>query len=155
MMKCLAAFVACSLVAVSSAPVFGQPAPQRPPQPRVQLPIDPLGLNNRGGSSTPTCDMNIFVDLARENLKQFLGACAAKLAADSQAALDDATAKGDKVAIACLTPGTDILKAAAPTGDQEAGVILMFQKFRDFILAGGKENCKAWLNTTVAGALTP
>ena len=154
-------------LAISLAPALAsaQAPPQRPRTivPNLQLSIDPLGISkssDQSNSSVPRCDFNLFADLRNETLHQYLTACASKLANDSKAALDDATAKADQTAINCLKPGTDLLAAGVPTKDangveQDAGILLMFQKFRDFILAGGKEACKAWVNTTVAGAVTP
>lgn len=107
--------------------------------------------------AAPSCDFNFFADLRNETLKQLLDACAAKLVTDSQAALDDATAENDTTAVNCLKPGTAILKAAVPAKDAsgnttDPGLILLFQKFRDFVMAGGPSACKSWVNTTIAGA---
>jgi hypothetical protein len=151
--------IACLfLTALAYTGAQAQTPPRRPQLP--QLPIDPLGLNRvatAAASGRPTCDFNIFGDLTKETLKQYLDACAAKLATDSKAALDDATAINDTTAIACLKPGTAILEAAVPGKDAagnptEPGVILLFQKFRDFVMAGGPSACKSWVNTTIAGA---
>lgn len=95
---------------------------------------------------------------------------------DTQAALDSATKFGDQPGIACLKPGFEILKAgvgtpavpavpeipatstspaipAVPAIDAiDPGLILLFQKFREFELSGGPSACKTWVNSTIAGA---
>jgi hypothetical protein len=93
---------------------------------------------------------------------------------DIKAALDSATAAKDGTAIACLTPALAIATAAVGTPAVPAvvtngvvttpevpavypGPILIFQKYREFVTAGGPSNCKtavqSTINGTMAGAL--
>jgi hypothetical protein len=85
---------------------------------------------------------------------------------DVQAALESATAYKDKPGIDCLTPALAIVQAAvvkpavtAPDGTvttpgQAPGVILIFQKFREFTLANGPTACKNWVQSTVNGTVS-
>ncbi len=103
----------------------------------------------------------------------------AQVVEDVSMALDSATAIKDTVGVSCLTPGLAILKAAqsaqqpataptppsinATTPDVPATVppitsqpptfnprlILLFQKFREFGIAGGPSACKSWVQTTI------
>jgi len=78
----------------------------------------------------------------------------------------------DNDAINCLTPGLAILKAgvivpavaevkdangtittpAVPA--KNPGLILLFQKYREFVLAGGLTSCKTWVDTPVNATAT-
>jgi hypothetical protein len=125
---------------------------------------------------TPTCDFNIFALLNTQNVIQTLQACGAKLLTDSQAALASANTANDNIATACLTPGVALIQAGIGTpavpaveavpatattptiaavpavAAQLPGPVLIFQKFREFLNAGGITNCKAWVNNTVTAA---
>jgi hypothetical protein len=125
---------------------------------------------------TPTCDFNTYIVLTPQNVVQLLQACGEKLLSDSQAALASATKSNDNIATACLTPGAALVQAAIGTPAVPAveavpatatspaiaaapavpailpGPILIFQKFREFINAGGITNCKAWVNNTITAA---
>lgn len=125
------------------------------------------------GVSIPTvkagdaCSVNIFAALDAKNVITTIQNCISEANSpflpDLQAALDSATAYKDQPGIACLTPALAIVKAAVGTpGDPNAtppvpatrpGVILIFQKFREFVLAGGPAACKTYINSTVAGAV--
>ena len=110
------------------------------------------------------CDYNLFASLNAKNLGDQLRFCnATKLADDIKAALDSATAANDKPGIACLQPALAIVQAAvgtplpvaadAPAGTEPAikppGLVLIFQKFREFVLSGGVPACKSWVNVTI------
>ena len=87
---------------------------------------------------------------------------------------------GDATGVNCLKPGLAILQAAAgvtpptptPAGGTQTtapaaatapaataspstttapGPVLLFQKWREFVLAGGPSACKSWVTTTIAG----
>ena len=115
------------------------------------------------------CDFNVFAALDPKNVVTTIQNCvsdANKLfLPDVQAALDSATAYKDTPGIDCLTPALAIVKAAvgtpavtAPDGSittpaVQAGVILIFQKFREFTLANGPSACKNWVQSTINGAV--
>lgn len=83
---------------------------QQQPRPRVQLPIDPLGLNERSGVG------------AGSPLGNLLGALDAKLLPDLQYALKLADASGSKVTAPCYKAWIDIIntrQAAVKEGDAE------------------------------------
>lgn len=109
----------------------------------------------------PTCDFTTFVILTPSNLQPQMQACAQKLLTDSQAALASAKTANDTLAQECLTPGVAIAQAAvgtpatADTPASTAGPVLLFQKFREFVNAGGITNCQAWVNNTVTAAAGP
>lgn len=116
------------------------------------------------GTAAPTCDFNVFVTLTPQNVVGTLQACGQILLTDSNAALASAGKASDSIATACLTPGTALVQAAVGTPEVPAtatapatsavlpGPILIFQKFREFVDAGGITNCKAWVNNTVSAA---
>jgi hypothetical protein len=116
------------------------------------------------GTAAPTCDFNVFVILTPQNVVGTLQACGQILLTDSNAALASAGKASDSIATACLTPGTALVQAAVGTPEVPAtatapvtpavlpGPILIFQKFREFVDAGGITNCKAWVNNTVSAA---
>jgi hypothetical protein len=108
---------------------------------------------------------------------QTVGTDATAMLPDFQGALDSATAAKDAPAIACLTPVLAIIKAAAGTVVTPAvpavpanpnatppvaavpavpavmsypGPVTLFQKIREFGLAGGVPSCKSVGTTTVA-----
>jgi hypothetical protein len=99
-----------------------------------------------------------------------------ELVDDTQRALDSAksfTPNPDQDAINCLTPGVALFKAAVPLPaipardavpatattpeipavvaipEREPGLILIFQKYREFVLAGALTSCQAWVNAPV------
>lgn len=151
----------------AKAAVTGQPAP------------DP--------TAALTCDFKMLTKLTPENLIPTAKACLSDanqtLVNDTQRALTSAKAyvgpnggnPGDGDGINCLTPGLAIFKAgvqipavpAVVAADgtittpavpaQDPGPILLYQKYREFTLAGGLSACMTWFNgpivaTTAAGA---
>lgn len=99
-----------------------------------------------------------------------------ELVDSTQAALDSAkafTPNPDQDAVNCLTPGLALFKAAMPIPavpakdavpatattpeipavaaqpEREPGLILLFQKYREFVLAGALTSCQSWVNTPV------
>lgn len=132
-------------------------------------------LNNAGikvptTKAGATCDFNIFAALNPQNVVTDVQNCVSDVnklfLPDVQAALDSATAYSDKPAIDCLTPALAIVKAAvgtpaviAPDGTittpaVQAGIILIFQKFREFTLANGPSACKNWVQSTINGTVS-
>ena len=115
-----------------------------------------------------SCSFNIFAALDPSNVITTIQNCVSDVSKpflpDVQAALDSATAFKDQPGMACLAPALAIVKAAVGTpGDPNAtppvpaqmpGPILIFQKFREFTLAGGPAACKTWVSSTVSGATT-
>lgn len=125
----------------------------------------------KAGITVPTvvagaaCDFNVFAALSPKNVVTTIQNCvsqgSSQFLPDVQAALDSATAYKDQPGIDCLTPSLAIVKAAAGTPAVVAadgtvttpavlpGVILIFQKFREFTLANGTAACKNWVQSTV------
>jgi len=147
---------------------------------RPVLTGDPLAdIKNATGSSTetPSCTFTAFAKLTPNNIVPFIQACAEVMQADSQAALNSATTAKDTTAQGCLTPGTALITAAIGTPGvpavpavpatattpeipavaavpaKLAGPILIFQKFREFVMSAGLSNCNAWVNTTIASTI--
>lgn len=114
-------------------------------------------------------------------IKKCLSDANSTLVEDTQRALESAKAytqtgasapTPDNDAINCLTPGLAILKAgvivpAIPevkdaSGNittpgvpaKNPGLILLFQKYREFVLAGGLTSCKTWVDTAVNATAT-
>lgn len=114
-------------------------------------------------------------------IKKCLSDVNSTLVEDTQRALDSAKAytqtgasapTPDNDAINCLTPGLAILKAGvivpavAEVKDangnvttpgvpaKNPGLILLFQKYREFVLAGGLTSCKTWVDTAVNATAT-
>ncbi|HYM31817.1 MAG TPA: hypothetical protein VEU47_10980 [Candidatus Cybelea sp.] len=114
-------------------------------------------------------------------IKKCLSDANSTLVDDTQRALDSAKAytqtgasspTPDNDAINCLTPGLAILKAgvivpAVPevkdaSGNitmqaqpaKSPGLILLFQKYREFVLSGGLTSCKTWVDTAVNATAT-
>jgi hypothetical protein len=111
-----------------------------------------------------------------DQLKICIGAQAVE---DVTAALASATAVNDGVGVNCLTPGLAMIKAAGDAANSSASVapapapapppdpsvaappatslppvrnpkiILLFQKFREWGLAGGPAACKSWVLSTI------
>lgn len=112
------------------------------------------------------CSYNLFAALDPKTFVTQIQNCISAdnsiLLPDVQKALDSATDAKDGTATQCLTPALAIVKAAIITpGDptatppvpaQTAGIITLFQKFREFVNAGGPAACKIWVNTTITGA---
>jgi hypothetical protein len=131
---------------------------------------------NNSGIKVPTvkpgqaCDFNIFAALKPENVVTTIQNCVSDASKpfepDVQAALDSATKANDKPAIDCLTPALAIVQAAVGTPAVKAadgtittpavmpGIILIFQKFREFTLANGPSACKNWVQSTINGTLS-
>jgi hypothetical protein len=138
---------------------------------------DIANAKNANSTATPACTFQAFAQLTANNIINFIKACATLMETDSQAALTSAEAAKDTTAIACLTPGTALLTAAigvpevpgvpaipatATTAEvpavaaipaKLAGPILIFQKFREFVMSAGLSNCNAWVNTTIASTI--
>lgn len=96
---------------------------QQPTRPRVPLPIDPLGLNNRPNTGDPAEDL--------------LGALDAKLLPDLKYALNLATKSDNKVTGPCYGAWIAIIEARQsanldaqgnPTTPPEPGLITKFEK---------------------------
>ena len=114
-------------------------------------------------------------------IKKCLSDANSTLVEDTQRALDSAKAytqtgasapTPDNDAINCLTPGLAILKAGVivpavaevkdASGNvttpgvpaKNPGLILLFQKYREFVLAGGLTSCKTWVDTAVNATAT-
>lgn len=132
--------------------------------------IEQVATAAKPAAASP-CDFNLFAALEAATVVQQIQACLAPIAqdviqpfvTDTSAALQSATTAEDQPAINCLKPALAILQAAAGTPAQPnatppvpasvPGPILIFQKYREFVLASGPANCKSWVQTTVAGAL--
>lgn len=130
------------------------------------------------------CDFKMFTHFTPENLIPTLKGCFAngdaKIVKDATNALASAKAFkgniGDGDGINCLTPGLEIIKAGAVIAyvpavmstdgttvmtpevpAQDPGLITLYQKYREFTLAGGLTACQTWFNgpinaTAAAGA---
>lgn len=128
-------------------------------------------------ASTPSkpgaCDITLFTNLNIANVVTDIQNCigsvvaggAAPFVTDIQAALDSATAAKDGTAISCLTPALAIATAAmgkpavtaadgtVTTPAVYPGPILIFQKYREFVTAGGPSNCKTAVQSTINGTM--
>lgn len=136
---------------------------------------------NPAGPNDPrvSCDFNIFLGLTPKNLESAIKKCVSDgvgtLVDDTARALDSAQSykpNPDQDAINCLAPGLAILKAGVivpavaevkdasgnvttPAVPAKApGLILLFQKYREFVLAGGLTSCKTWVDTAVNATAT-
>jgi hypothetical protein len=115
-------------------------------------------------ANASACDFNTFTLITPQNVVSVLQGCGEKLLTDSQAGLASAKTANDNIAMGCLTPGTALVQAAIGTPAVPAtatapevpavlaGPILIFQKFREFVNAGGITNCKAWVSNTITAA---
>jgi hypothetical protein len=131
------------------------------------------------GGNLNQCDFNIFAALNPQNVVSQIQSCVSavnnQFLPDVKAALDSATAYGDDTGVQCLRPALAIVQAAVGTPAvaaspevpatattpeipavaavpaQMPGIILIFQKFREFTLAGGPTACQNWVKTTVNG----
>lgn len=94
-------------------------------QPKLRLPIDPLGLNKKSAATSPTppsaCDFSLFASLAADNVLQQINGCiqsqvsqgANLFLPDVTNALASAVAYQDQPGVACLKPALAIVQAAA------------------------------------------
>jgi hypothetical protein len=118
----------------------------------------------------------MFTKLTPRNLESTIKKCISdqnsKIADDVQRALDSAVAYPDKDAVTCLKPGLAIVQAGvqvpatstmpaipavAAVPAKDPGLILLFQKYREFTLSGALTACQTWINgpvnaTVAAGA---
>jgi hypothetical protein len=121
------------------------------------------------------CSFGTFAILTPQNLVQTIQNCGETFLTDTQAALASATAAKAPVAISCLTPAVELIQAGVgtpgtpeilanpnatpPTPDVPAvpgklgGPVLLFEKYSEFVTAGGISACQAWVNTTVAATV--
>jgi hypothetical protein len=132
-------------------------------------------IKSATGQSTSTsakpgaCDITLFTNLNVTNVVTDIQNCigsvvaggAAPFVADIKAALQSATDAKDGTAMACLGPALAIATAAMGTpasadGSTPAvypGPILIFQKYREFVTAGGPSNCKTAVQSTINGTV--
>lgn len=129
--------------------------------------------------SASSCGFDVFAKLDPKTVVDQIRACVASdvngvvsiFADDVKGALDSAVASNDAVGKSCLTPGYAIVQAAAGTPGSPAvptsgatpevaavpakipGLVTVFQKYREFVLAGGPTACQSWVKTTIAGSL--
>jgi hypothetical protein len=118
------------------------------------------------------CTHQLFGLLTPQNLVPSLQACGEKFLVDAQAALASAQTAKDQTGINCLSPAVPLIQAGIGTpgtpgspGDPTAtppiaavtavpaeppGFLLAFQKFREFVLAGGIAACQSYVGTVVA-----
>jgi hypothetical protein len=171
----LSAFLVPAAFAQGAAPT---------PKPRATFTGRPVAdlknaIDNLTAPTTPdeiaktACDISMFSKLTFENAVPLIQKCVATevagqiapLVPDTQAALDSAKASKDGTAIACLEPGLALLTAAAGTPATKAtdgtitpaippGPILIFQKLREFVTAGGPSNCKTAVQSTINGLMS-
>jgi hypothetical protein len=170
----LASWPAHAQTATKKAPLIELNGPCNPlgdTRPQCQAQGSPPPIGQQSSTTTPAagdCTFGTFVLVTVQNLKQTIQNCGETFLNDTQAALDSATAAKDVPAINCLTPAVAFIKAGIGTpaspGDPTAsppmpataaklgGPVLLFQKFREFVLAGGITNCQGAFNSTVASA---
>jgi hypothetical protein len=90
----------------------------------------------------------IFVGLTPLNFATRLAACGS---ADFQSALDDAnTAPVDNMAIACLQPAVQVIKALEAQSAGTGGLATAFQKFRRAKQSGFVVSCIAYVQSTIS-----
>jgi hypothetical protein len=138
-----------------------------------QIVNDIKSATGQATSSTPSkpgaCDITLFANLTIANVVTDIQNCidsviaggAAPFVADIKAALQSATDAKDGTAMACLGPALAIATAAMGTpasadGSTPAvypGPILIFQKYREFLTAGGPSNCKTAVQSTINGTM--
>lgn len=98
--------------------------------------------------SITSCSLqSVISKLTSQNFIAVLKTCNPK---DAQAALDDATAMNDAVAIACLSQVVPIINSVA---NLQVGILLPFQKFRDAKRANFLSICKSYVDTTLGVSL--
>ena len=125
------------------------------------------------------CDFKIFTQLKPDNLIDVIKTCVneqkMELVDNTQRALESAkafTPNPDQDAVNCLDPGLALFKAALPIRAipeqpatattpvvaaqpaHEPGIILLFQKYREFVLRGALTSCQAWVNTPVNATIS-
>lgn len=132
---------------------------------------------NRPAASTITnqgaCDISLFTTLTVQNVVESIKNCVGSVVAggakpfvdDITDALASAKTANDGTAVACLTPALAIATAAQGTPAVVAadgtvttpakypGPILIFQKYREFVNAGGPSNCKTAVQSTINGTV--
>lgn len=123
------------------------------------------------------CDVDLFTKLTLKNVVAKIKNCVGNVKADIakpfaddlRDSVNSAKSTNDNVALGCYTPALALAEAGLGTPAvvgadgvetspaRPAGPILIFQKFREFVNAGGIVNCKtvvqSTVNGTVAGAL--
>jgi hypothetical protein len=124
-------------------------------------------------STAPTkpgaCDITLFTNLTIATVVAQIQTCVGSVVAggaspfvsDLTQALASAKTANDGTAVACLTPALAIATAAmGQPGNADAtapvvypGPITIFQKYREFVTAGGISNCKTAIQSTVAGTV--
>lgn len=161
---------------LAGSPAMAQTTRHTPPAMTGNIVQDIKTDLNNAGIKAPTvtagaaCDFNIFALLNPQNVVTMIQNCVSDankpFLPDVQAALDSATAAKDKPGMDCLAPALAIVQAAvgtpavvAPDGTvttqaKMAGIILIFQKFREFTLANGPAACKNWVQSTINGAVS-
>lgn len=158
------------------APAFDPLKPIKDLNSAIEQKNADIAAANPAGPNDPnvSCDFHIFVGLTPKNLESAIKKCLSDanstIVDDTARALDSAQnykPNPDQDAINCLGPGLAILKAGVQvpavaevkdangnvtTPGQAAknpGLILLFQKYREFVLAGGLTSCKTWVDTAV------
>lgn len=131
-----------------------------------------LGIS-KPSSTAPTkpgaCDITLFTNLTISTVVAQIQNCVGSIVAggaspfvsDLTQALASAKAANDGTAVACLTPALAIATAAqGQPGNADGtappiypGPITIFQKYREFVTAGGISNCKTAIQSTVAGTV--
>jgi hypothetical protein len=142
--------------------------------------IATTGKAGAAPSKPGACDITLFTNLtiasAVTSIQNCVGSIvaggAAPFVTDIEAALQSATDANDGTAKACLAPALAIAKAAQGTAEIPAvmsadgstvvtpevqavypGPILIFQKYREFVTAGGPSNCKTSVQSTINGTM--
>jgi hypothetical protein len=167
----LVAFMLSAFLAGDSAHAaqLKKPALTGDPIADIKTDLANAGIKTPAVAPGAACDFNIFAALDPQNVVTMIQNCVSDankpFLPDVQAALDSATAYKDKPAIDCLTPALAIVQAAVgtpaviaadgtvTTPAKMAGVILIFQKFREFTLANGPAACKNWVQSTINGTV--
>lgn len=169
-----------AIAMVLSAPAFAQARKDRLGVPGGIIGTTSDTTDASGSKSTGSaCGINVFTNNSfltiladiQKCVGKDVGEAATTVLSDWQGALDSATTANDKTAISCLTPAVAIIKAAAGTpgtpGNPNAtppvaatpavypGPVTLFQKVREFALAGGIAACKSAINSTNAMLLAP
>lgn len=145
-------------------------------QQKVTSTITPPSTPSKPGACDITLFTNLTIASAVTDIQNCIGSVvaggAAPFVTDITAALASATAAKDGTAVSCLTPALAIAQAAQGTPDVPAvmstdgttvvtpekpavypGPILIFQKYREFVTAGGPSNCKTAVQSTINGTV--
>ena len=163
------------LVAALGAGLFAMPSDAsaqvklKTPQQIVNDIKSATGQATAAPAKPGACDITLFANLTVANVVTDIQNCigsvvaggAAPFVADIKAALQSATDAKDGTAMACLGPALAIATAAMGTpasadGSTPAtypGPILIFQKYREFVTAGGPSNCKTAVQSTINGTI--